>query len=57
MSKTFFEEMGGTIHKSKIILSPTCKYLKAENQMQWVQKMKNIYNRAAKIVNTDLIYI
>lgn len=30
--------------------------LKAENQMLWVQKMNNIRNRAAEVVNADLIY-
>lgn len=30
--------------------------LKAENQMEWVQRMNNIRSRAREIVNTDLIY-
>ncbi len=30
--------------------------LKAENQMKWVGRMNNIYNRATEIVNTELIY-
>lgn len=30
--------------------------LKAENQMLWVQRMNNIRNRAAEIVNNDLVY-
>ena len=30
--------------------------LKAENQMEWVQKMNNISARATEIVNTDLIF-
>lgn len=30
--------------------------LKAENQMEWVQRMNNIRNRAAEIVNTELIF-
>lgn len=30
--------------------------LKAENQMEWVEKMNNIRNRAAEIVNSDIIY-
>ena len=28
----------------------------AEDQMQWVQRMNNIWNRAMEIVNHDLIY-
>lgn len=31
--------------------------LKAKDQMQWVQKMNNIRNRAEEIVNNDLIYV
>ena len=30
--------------------------LKAENQMLWVQRMNSIRNRAAEIVNADLLY-
>ena len=31
--------------------------LKADNSMVWVQKVNNIRNRAAEIVNSELIYI
>ena len=31
--------------------------LKAENQMEWIQRMSNIRNRAEEIVNTELIYV
>lgn len=30
--------------------------LKTDNQMEWVGRMNNIRNRAAEIVNTDIIY-
>mgnify|MGYP004723828869 FL=1 len=30
--------------------------LKAENAMLWVQRMNSLRNRAAEIVNADLIY-
>ena len=30
--------------------------LKAENQLEWVGRMNNIYNRATEIVNAELIY-
>ena len=30
--------------------------LKAENQMEWVQRMNSIRNRATKIVNNELIF-
>lgn len=31
--------------------------LKADNQLEWVQKINCIHNSAMEIVNTDLIYI
>ena len=31
--------------------------LKVENQMEWVQRMNNIRNRATEIVNTHVIFI
>jgi len=31
--------------------------LKAENQLEWVQKMNNIHSRATEIVNAELIYV
>lgn len=31
--------------------------LKAQDQMLWVQRMNNIWDRATEIVNNDLIYI
>ena len=30
--------------------------LKADNAMEWVQKMNNIRNRAAEVVNAEVIY-
>ena len=30
--------------------------IKAENQMEWVQKMNSVRNRATEIVNHELIY-
>ena len=30
--------------------------LKADNQMEWVGRINNIWNRAMEIVNTELIY-
>ncbi len=30
--------------------------LKAENQMEWVRKMNNIWNRAVEMVNAEVIY-
>ena len=31
--------------------------LKAENQMEWVQKMNNIRQRAIEVINSELIYM
>lgn len=31
--------------------------LKEENQLEWVQRMENIQQRAKEIVNTELIYV
>lgn len=31
--------------------------MKANNQLEWVQKMNNIRNRATEAVNADLIYL
>ena len=31
--------------------------LKEENQMLWVGRMNNIRNRAAEIVNAEIVYI
>ncbi|WP_281679524.1 TnpV protein [Synergistes jonesii] len=31
--------------------------LKAQNQMLWVQRMNNIWDRTMEIVNNDLIYV
>ena len=31
--------------------------LKAENQLEWVQRMNSIRNRATEIVNQELLYI
>ncbi len=30
--------------------------LKVNNQLEWVQKMNNIRNRAIEVINNDLIY-
>lgn len=30
--------------------------LKADNQMEWVDRMNNIRNRAIEVVNTDIVF-
>lgn len=31
--------------------------MKADNQLEWVQKINNVRSRATEIVNTDLLYV
>jgi hypothetical protein len=31
--------------------------LKADNQLEWMGRMNNIYQRATEIVNTEMIYV
>ena len=31
--------------------------LKADNQMEWIQRMNNIKQRAIEIINSELIYM
>lgn len=33
------------------------EHLKAENQMEWIQRMNNIRQRAIEIINSELIYM
>ena len=50
------EEMFSRLVKQLTEKENVTEELKAENQMEWVQKMNNIRNRATEIVNSDLIY-
>ncbi len=50
------EEMFSRLVKQLAEKENITEKLKAENQMLWVQKMNNIRNRAAEVVNADLIY-
>ena len=51
-AETLFSILVGQLAESEDITEK----LKAENQMLWVQRMNNVRNRAAEIVNHDLIY-
>ena len=42
--------------KQMAVCEGVTETLKAENQMEWVQKMNNIRSIATEIVNNDLIY-
>ena len=50
------EEMFSRLVKQMAEREGLTEQLKAGNQMEWVQKMNNIRNRATEIVNHDTIY-
>lgn len=50
------ENMFQSIVKSLAEQENVTEKMKAENPMEWVGKMNNIRNRAAEIVNTELIF-
>lgn len=47
-----YEQLVEKLAKSENIT----EQLKAENQMLWVAKMNNVYNRAQEIVNIEMIH-
>ena len=51
------EEMFDTLILQYKTAEGITEQLKAENQMEWVRQMNNIRNRAAEIVNSELIYM
>ena len=50
------EEMFTRLIKQLSEREGVTEQLKAENQLLWVQKMNNIQNGAAEVVNNNLIY-
>lgn len=50
------EEMFSRLVKQLAEREGVTETLKAENQMEWVQKMNNIRSIATEIVNNDLLY-
>lgn len=50
------EEMFSRLVKQLAEREGVTELFKAENQIEWVQRMNNIRNRATEVVNTDLIY-
>lgn len=50
------EEMFSHLVKQIAEREGVTEQLKAENQLEWVQRMNNICSRVTEIVNTDLIY-
>lgn len=57
MTKTIFEEMFSWLVKQMADSESVTEQIKANNQLEWVQKMNNISTRAKEIINTELIYI
>ena len=51
------EEMFPRLVKELAEKEGVTEQLKAENQMEWVQRMNNIRNRVEEIIYNDLIYI
>ena len=50
------EEMFSRLVKQMAEAEGVTEQLKADNQMEWVDRMNNIRSRAMEIVNTELIY-
>lgn len=51
------EEMFSRLVKQMAEAEGVTEQLKADNQMEWVDRMNNIRSRAMEIVNSELIYI
>ena len=50
------EDMFSRLVKQMAESEGVTEQLKADNQIEWVGRMNNIRQRAAELVNTDLIY-
>ena len=51
------EKMFSRLVKQMAEAEGVTEQLKADNQMEWVDRMNNIRSRAMEIVNSELIYI
>ena len=51
------EELFSRLVKQMAEAEGVTETLKAANQMEWVGRMNNIWNRATEIVNSELIYV
>lgn len=51
------EDMFSRLVKQMVESEGITETLKSEKQMEWVGRMNSIRNRAAEIINTNLIYI
>ena len=50
------EEMFERLTRQMAVVDGVTEQLKAGNQMAWAGKMNSIRNRAAEIINTEIIY-
>ena len=50
-------EMFDTLIEQMKYAEGVTEQLKEQNQLEWVQRMENIQQRAREIVNTELIYV
>ncbi len=51
------EEMFSRLIKQMADREGVTEQLKAENQLEWVQRMNNIRSRVTEVVNAELIYL
>lgn len=51
------EKMFSRLVRQMVDRESVTEQLKADNQLEWVQRMNIIRSRAIEIVNTDLIYV
>ena len=51
------EEMFSQLVKQMAEQEGITEQLKADHQMEWVEHMNNVCNRAIEIVNTELIFV
>ncbi len=51
------QQMFNTLVAQLIKTENITEELKAQNQLEWVQRMNSIQNRAIEIVNEELIYV
>lgn len=50
------EDMFSRLAKQMAECEGVTEKLKADNQMEWVDRMNNIRNRAIEVVNTDIVF-
>lgn len=50
------QKMFDTLMEKMKVAEGVTEQLKEKNQMEWVRRMNNIYNRASEVVNADLIF-